>query len=81
VEEIRKFLGLVIFSPRFIPKFAMLTRIGVSFIWVCEQEEVFVTHKDSLTSTPVLSYDKRYPSTVIVDSNPVGLGAILVHLS
>jgi hypothetical protein len=44
-----------------------------------EQQEAFVTFKESLKSTPVLGYyDKNIQTPAIVDSSPVGFGMVLV---
>lgn len=57
-----------------------MSRGKVPFIWGHEQEEAFVTFKESLTSAPVLGfYDKEAPISVIVNTSPLGLGAFLVH--
>ena len=85
--EVRSFLGLVIFTARFIPDLAtvsaplrQLTKSGEPFVWGPEQQQSFDELKKRLSSAETLGYfDKNAPTNVIADASPVGLGAVLVQ--
>ena len=85
--EVRSFLGLVNFCPRFILDLATvseplrrLTRKYVHFSWGKEQEVAFNELKKRLDKTETLGYfDSAAKTRVITDASPVGLGAILVQ--
>ena len=86
-SEVRSFLGLVGFSSRFIPDFAIkaeplrvLCRKDEKFLWGKAQEEAFNTLKEDLAGASMLAYyDRGAPTEVIADASPVGLGAVLVR--
>lgn len=85
--EVRRFLGLVGFSSRFIPQFASLseplrclTRKETTFQFGPEQKQAFHALKNELARAGTLAYfDKGAPTKVIADASPVGLGAVLVQ--
>ena len=81
VAEVRRFMGLVNFSAKFIPDLAtvseplrQLTRKGVTFKRGEKQQEAFKALKETLAY-----YDKDAKTRVIADVSSVGLGAVLVQ--
>lgn len=61
VNEVRRFIGLVSFFRRFIPKFATLakpitdsTRGGEQFSWGVVQQRAFETIKQCIINQPIL---------------------------
>lgn len=85
VREVRKFLGLVNFSRRFIPNFAdkaapltELTGDKATFTWEDKHNSSFETLKQALTSPPVLDYPRKTDKFVLTtDASDVGIGAVL----
>ena len=85
--EVRRLLGLVNFTARFIPDLAtvsapllQLTKSSESFGWGPEQQQSFDELKKRLSSAETLGYfDKNVLTKVITDASPVGLGAVLVQ--
>ena len=83
--EVRRFMGLVNFSAKFIPNLATiaeplrhLTKAGIIFKWEREQQEEFNALKKALASAETLAYcDKDAKTRVIADASPVGVGAVL----
>ena len=87
--EVRRFLGLVNFSARFIPNLASiaeplhrLTRKQTPFVWGTEQQSAFGALKGSLANAETLAYfDSNAEETkLITDASPVGLGAVLIQV-
>ena len=84
-KELRSFLGLVNFYPRFIPCFAdiaaplsSLTTNKATFTWDSAQQMAFKQLQQALTSPPVLDYPMPTDRfTLTTDASDVGLGAIL----
>ena len=87
VSEVQSFLGLANYSSRFIPHFATLTeplrkltRKDVSFHFGPEQKASFESLKKSMVEAGTLAYfDKSASTKVVVDTSPVGLGAVLMQ--
>ena len=87
VAELRSILGLISFSSRFLPNFAItaeplrkLTRQDITWKWVKEESKVFEAVKNQLAEASMMAfYDKNAPTEVVTDASPVGLGAILVQ--
>ncbi|KAJ8651336.1 hypothetical protein O0I10_013167 [Lichtheimia ornata] len=83
-SEVRSFLGMVGYYPRFIPAFAekshaiqQLTRNKVDFIWGDEQEAAFKVLKEALVNPPVLAYpDPTKVQILTTDASGKGIGAI-----
>jgi hypothetical protein len=88
VSELRGFLGLVNCCSRFIPDYSTLTeplrrliRKDTAYVFGSEQRKAFVQLKQLLASSETLGYfDLKYPTKVIADASPVGLGAVLVQI-
>ena len=84
-SEVKSFLGMTGYVSRFIPQYSTitkplqrLTRQNERWIWADEQENVFQTLKDKLTSDTVMAYfDPSKDTELWVDASPVGLAAIL----
>jgi len=87
-SEVRGFLGLVNYCSKFIPDYSTkteplrrLTRQNVPFVFGDEQKRAFQELKQCLANSETLGYfDLKYPTKVIADASPVGLGAVLVQI-
>lgn len=87
-EEVRSFLGLVNYVARFAPNVSSigaplwdLTKKGVDFEWTKRHGEAFSQLKKLITSSETLGfYHADYPTIVIADASPVGLGAALIQI-
>ena len=85
--ELKRFLGLLSFSSRFLSTIATtveplrkLRRQGTKWNWGKEESRAFEVLKDQLAEASMLAfYDESAPTEVVTDANPVGLGAILVQ--
>ena len=85
VKELKSFLGLVSYCSKFVPQFATiseplhkLTRKNETFCWEKDQQNVFQTLKNAMTSAEVMAYyDPNAEARIICDASPVGLGSIL----
>lgn len=80
VTELRRFLRLVSYYQRFVPKFASVAKKNVPFQWTDECESSFNQLKFALSTSPVLVYPKFGPGQSFIletDVSTVGLGAIL----
>ncbi|CAB4034315.1 Hypothetical predicted protein [Paramuricea clavata] len=85
VSEVKSFLGMMNYSARFIPNYAMLseplrrlTQNDATWTWSTEQENAFIPLKQSLTADTIIAYfDPSKEIEIIVDASPVGLGAML----
>ena len=87
VAELRSFPGLVRLSTRFLPDFATtvephrkLTSQSTEWQWGKEENEAFEALKNQSANASIIAfYDKKAPTEVVTDANPVGLGGILVE--
>ena len=87
ISEVRNILGLVNFSSRLIPNVVTnaeplrkLTRKKVPFKEGLEQATSFQEQKDQLPQASTLGYfDPSAQTIVIIDTNPVGIGTVLVQ--
>ena len=85
VKAVQSFLGFANFYRRFIKNFSaivrplsILTRKGIVFKWLSEQEKAFATLKQAFTSAPILVHvDPAKPSTLETDASDFAIGAIL----
>ena len=88
VSELKSFLGLLNYVSRFILDYSTkteplrrLTRKNEKFCFGKEQKEAFKILKQELSSSETLGYfDLKYPTKVVADASPVGLGAVLVQI-
>jgi hypothetical protein len=87
VTQIHSFLGLAGYYRRFIPSFSKIAKPmtqllekGAKFKWSPQCEEVFLTLKKLLTTTPVLSQpDIEKPFDVYCDASDTGIGGVLMQ--
>nr|GEV07299.1 hypothetical protein [Tanacetum cinerariifolium] len=86
-SEVRSFLGLARYYPRFIKNFSkiaksltILTQESKTFDWGEEQEKAFQTLKDKLCNAPVLALpDRSEDFMVYYDASGLGLGCVLIQ--
>lgn len=83
--ELRSFLGMTSYFPRFIPNYSTvseplrrLTRSDTDWKWTSEQEHAFKSLTNLMSSDVVMGYS-NYNKEIkrVVDASPVGLDAIL----
>ena len=80
-------MGLVQYSAKFMPDLAStagpiqdLTRKGLPFVWVAEQQKAFHELKRLITQAETLAYYQDGCKTrIVADASPVGLGAVLTQ--
>ena len=85
--EVRSFLGLVQYSAKFIPNYALvaeplrkLTRKNVRFQWADEQKRSFAKLKELIAQRETLAYFHNDRKTrIVADAGPTGLGAVLLQ--
>ena len=85
VSDLRSFLGTCGYVSEFIPSYShiveplrKLTGKGQKWTWEKEQAKAFKALKEALSDAPVLAcFSLNFPTYVITDASPVGLGAIL----
>ena len=77
-NELRSFLCLANYVPRFIPNFAtivaplrLLTHQNFSCNWGNAEDEAFRNLKDSLVEDVMEYFDPRKPTELVVDASPV----------
>jgi hypothetical protein len=86
VTQIRSFLRLAGYYHRFIPNFSKIVKPmtqllekEAKFKWSPQCEEVFLTLKKLLTTTPVLAQlDIEKPFDVYCDASDTGIGGVLM---
>ena len=88
VSEVRRFLGLVNFSARYIPNLSTLceplsrlTKKGVKFEWRSEQDQCFSKLKECLAKSSTLGpfrLDAK-KTLLVTDASNVGLGSVLIQ--
>ena len=86
-NELRSLLGLVNYVSRFIPDYATvtaplreLTKKNTKWEWCDKHQQALDEIKNRLTSSSVMAYfDPHKQTEVVVDTSPVGLGAILAQ--
>jgi len=84
-KEVRSFLGMANYCPKFIPDFSSitkplrdLTKKDVKFQWQQKHTEALNKVKDLLTSNTTMAYfDKNKKTELTTDTSPWGLSAIL----
>ena len=87
VPSLQRFLGMVNYVSKFVPKLSdhtelllTLTVKGADWKWLPEHEKAFENLKSLLTSPPVLRYyDVHLPVVLQCDGSDTGLGAVLLH--
>ncbi|GBG80291.1 hypothetical protein CBR_g30658 [Chara braunii] len=85
VRELRSFLGLASYYPKFVPKFSVIahplsrpTSENVAYAWGEKCETVFQALKEALVSHPVLRIaDPNLTSVVTTDVSQYGIGVVL----
>lgn len=85
--EVRRFLGMVQYLARYLPRLAdvtgplrALTKKEKDFEWNSPQEEAFRQVKDLITKEPVLRfYDSSHNLEIQCDASDKGLGATLMQ--
>ena len=87
LRQLRRFLGIVGWYSRFIPKYAdyrahlnKLTRKGIRWHWEAEQEYAFRKLKLALTQVPVLGRpDFSRPFCLQTDASDIAITAVLTQ--
>ena len=88
VDELRKFLGLIMYYSKFIPNASdllyplnRLLRKGIPFKWTSDCEAAWIKAKSEIASDRVLiPFNPNLPVTLATDASPYGLSAILSHI-
>ncbi|CAI5474719.1 unnamed protein product [Closterium sp. Yama58-4] len=87
VKELQSFLGFANYYRHFVQGYASiaspltdLLRKGVEYVWGPAQQQAFEQMKQSLTSSPTLSYpDPTRPYVVVTDASDQAIGAVLLQ--
>ncbi|CAI7797521.1 unnamed protein product [Closterium sp. NIES-54] len=87
VKELQSFLGFANYYRRFIQGYTSiaspltdLLRNGVDFNWGPAQQQAIEQMKQSLTSSPTLSYPvPTCPNVVVTDASDRAIGAVLLQ--
>ena len=85
--EVRRFLGIINYMAKFLPKLSELseplrnlTKEETQFIWSDVQEDAFSKLKKMITEPPLLRYyDLEEEGTTESDSSDYGMGAVLLQ--
>ncbi|CAI7926903.1 unnamed protein product [Closterium sp. NIES-54] len=88
VKELQSFLGFANYYRRFVQGYASiaspltnLLRKGVDFDWGPVQQQAFEQMKQSLTSSPTLSYlDPTRLYVLVTDASDRAIGAVLLQV-
>ncbi|XP_019876992.1 uncharacterized protein K02A2.6-like [Aethina tumida] len=84
VDEIRQFLGMVMYYARFIPDTSTMTyplRKKAKFQWSSSCEASFLKLKQEISSEQILiPYDPQLPILLACDASPTGIVGVLSHL-
>ena len=86
-KEIKKFLGLIGYYKKFVPRFSDMARPltkllahDCKFKWTNQCEISFQMLKDTLCSAPILKYlDTSKPYTLYTDASKYGWAGVLTH--
>lgn len=86
-KQLQRFLGMVNYMGKFIPRQAdltvnlrKLTHKDAEFIWQLEHNGEFITLKEVLSNTPVLKYyDVNAEVKLSVDASLYAVGAVLLQ--
>ncbi|XP_064463440.1 uncharacterized protein K02A2.6-like [Ornithodoros turicata] len=86
-QQLQRFIGMVTYLTRFVPKMSESTRVlrqllrkDVEWVWDENCQQCFEHLKQLLVTAPVLSYfDANCPVTLSVDASSYGLGAVLLQ--
>jgi len=87
-KQLRSFLGFCSYYRRFVRNFSsiakplyVLTEDKVKFFWGKEQQHVFETLKQALTSSPILSFPSGDEKFILdTDASNIGIGAVLSQI-
>ena len=88
VDELRTFIGIIVYYCKFIPDMSKLCaplyyllREGVEWNWTKECQAAFQSIKSVPTSEQVLvHYDPKQPLILACDASPQGVGVVLSHI-
>ena len=86
-SEVRSLLSSAAFCSQFIKDFALITRPlqqltcdGARWQWTQEEQLSFERLKAALSTKTTLGYfDPKKPTSIFIDGNPIGLGAVLTQ--
>lgn len=87
VKDLMRFLGMVQYVAKFLPKLSTvteplrrLTDKDATWKWTAEHEKILHQVKVMLTEAPVLVYyDSKKPVTIQSDASDCGLGSVLLQ--
>lgn len=87
-DDVRRFLGLITYYARFIPKMSSITyplrqllQKNRKFHWSSNCEAAFLKLKNIITSDQVLMpFDPELPVLVACDASPTGISGVLSHI-
>ena len=87
VTQLRQFIGLASYFPRFVPKFSQMMKLlyvltsgNKNITWTGRHEKIRQQVVSIFTDAPVLMiFDPNYPIELHTDASSEGYGAILMH--